>query len=399
MFAILITITITLVVALFLTPIIRKLAVHFKIFATPNHRTIHDASTPKLGGVAIFVAFVVGLSGLSLLTGSAAHIRAFLLGGTVVFIVGFLDDVHQLGCYQKLAGQILAAMIAVGFGIHIDSISLPLGYHLELGLFGPVLSVLWILTLTNALNLLDGLDGLAAGFSILAALFIAIFAIIFGNVAVAAVAALLIAATAGFFRYNFPPAKIFMGDTGSLFLGFTLGCLSLNMLGPDSSGGNVPLLLVLFSIPLADTILAVLRRLSQGIHPFHADKKHIHHRLLEKGFGEIAAVFIVFLMTMVAGLTSLLLSISNLQQGIIWFSGYVMLQFVFLKRLNCFDFFNKKDFLKDEVDSENQALEPKDMPQERYNQKTPREPYNEWSSKNDHFRQDSFPRKKFHSPA
>jgi UDP-GlcNAc:undecaprenyl-phosphate GlcNAc-1-phosphate transferase len=327
-----------LVISLLCTPVVRRLAIRFKIFATPNHRTIHKELIPKLGGLSIFVAFSVGLTIFALLTKSLLMLWGLLLGGGVVMLVGLFDDIYNLGCYRKLLGQILGALIAVYFGFKIQTIDLPFGNSLALGYFGTFLSVMWIITITNAVNLLDGVDGLASGITLLIALFISFGAAFFQNMEVAILAIVLIAAILGFLKYNKPPAKIFMGDSGSLFLGFSLAYLSLQAFTMPGSGTKIQILLVLFAIPLLDTSLAVVRRLRNGKHPFSPDRKHIHHRLLEMGFDQKMAVLIITTATAICGLVGLVLIGTSFQYSLILLSGVGIFFVFFLRKIGCFDF-------------------------------------------------------------
>ncbi len=331
-----------LLTSLIVTPLVRKLAIRFAIFASPNHRTVHQDSMPKLGGLSIYGAFTIGLIIFGSITKQTENLWGLLIGGSVVLFVGLYDDFVRLGCYRKLIGQSVAASIAVYFGFMTDSILLPLGGTIELGYLAPLVSILWIVLITNAMNLLDGLDGLAASVSIVISLFISLTAGLFQNVEVAAFSAILIMAVFGFLKYNKPPAKIFMGDSGSLFLGFSLGCLSLKAFSVSANGTNFLLLFVIFALPLADTGLAVLRRLSQNKHPFSPDKKHIHHHLLEVGFSQPTVTVILSLVALCFGLVGILLTRANLLQAFFLLLCCGILFILFLLRIGCFDFLSSE---------------------------------------------------------
>ncbi len=345
MFDILMVSIISLAISWFLTPLVRRVSLYFNIVAAPNHRTVHNGLTPKLGGLSIFLAFAVGLVLFGYRTGELAFIRPFVFGGAIVVLVGLLDDVFVLGCYRKLLGQILAASVAVYFGISLQTVNLPWIGQIEPGFAGPLLCVFWIVAMSNALNLLDGLDCLASGFSVLTAAFIAIAAVLLGNYQMAATMCLLAAATLGFLRFNLPPAKIFMGDTGSLLLGFVLATVSLEAFASPANGTNVLVPGVLFSVPLADTALAILRRLVKRQHPFLADKKHIHHLLLERGFDNKMALAIILLVTTLAGCVSLFLVTSDMQHSALLFAGFGVSYVLFLKKVGSFEFLNESPFL------------------------------------------------------
>lgn len=346
MLILLVLILTTLGISLVSTPLARKIALRFNICASPNNRTVHKKPIPKLGGLSIFLAFAIGLIAHSYLTNDYKTLAALLVGGGFVLCVGLLDDIFHLSCYRKLIGQTIAAIVAVYFGFSINSFYLPAGLSIELGYWGGALSVLWIVSITNAVNLLDGLDGLAAGFTIVVALFILFAAVIFHNFEIAAIALILVAASVGFLKYNFSPAKIFMGDMGSLFLGFVLACLSLKTFTLLDSGTHLSALLVLFLIPLADTLLAILRRMVSGQSPFTADKKHIHHRLLGLGLSQTGAVLIVYSATFICGVLSLVLYVAGIRLALIILGGILLLTMMALVQLGSFDFLTRKEYSK-----------------------------------------------------
>jgi len=343
----LVSVFVALIVSLICTPVAKLLAVRFKIYASPNHRTVHNGSTPKLGGLSMYFAFTVGLLLYTIFTKNIQLMAGLLLGGGLVLLIGFLDDFFTIGCYRKLVGQTVAAVIAVLFGFLIDTIYLPNGVSLQLGYWSVPISVFWIISLTNAMNLLDGLDGLASGFAIVAAWFVLIGAVLYNHYEIAVTALILIAASGGFLRYNFAPAKIFMGDMGSLFLGFALACISLKAFTSPQTGSHATVLIVLFLVPLADTFIAILRRISAGQHPFSPDKKHIHHRLLSMGFSQIAAVLIIYTATLFCGLVSLIFFVADLKVAIVLLMFFLLLFLFGLVQLGCFDFFSRRKYSKE----------------------------------------------------
>ena len=335
----------TLICALVFTPLVKKIAIKLNAVAAPNYRTIHTSVTPKLGGLAIFCAFAIGAA---LLAGGAqevAPLLGLLLGGTVCVVLGFFDDLYVLNCYRKLLLQTLAAVIAVYFGFRIDIVSLAGGSGIELGMFSYPLTVFWIVGIMNAVNLLDGLDSLATGFSIVLSLLFLAVAALTQNLVLASLAAILLASALGFLRYNFPPASIFMGDTGSLFLGFALACLAIEAFTFPAAGTNIAALLLPFSIPLADTALATVRRLSEGHHPFWADRKHIHHRLLDSGLDQLPAAMLMNGATVAFAVTGLAMLFLTWPQALFLMGGMGFLFALALYHLGCFDFLHKKDVL------------------------------------------------------
>ncbi|MEW8987443.1 MAG: MraY family glycosyltransferase, partial [Bacillus sp. (in: firmicutes)] len=207
------------------TPVVRKLA--FKIGATdrPSQRKVHQRVMPRLGGLAIYISFIIGI----LLFKPIGHYSIYILMGSVfIVITGFLDDVLELSARYKLIGQLLAAftVVIVG-GIQVNVINLPFGGQFELGVLSIPLTILWIVGITNAINLIDGLDGLAAGVCCIALVTISWMAFTMGDLYVLMIGLIVLGSTLGFLLYNFHPAKIFMGDTGALFLGYMISVLSL----------------------------------------------------------------------------------------------------------------------------------------------------------------------------
>lgn len=336
------TATVALIFSLLATPVIRMLAIKLRIFASHNNRTIHQELIPKLGGLSIFAAFASSLIVYNYTIAHIGNLWSLVIAISLVVFIGSWDDKYNLGCYRKLLGQTLAAVVVAFWGFSIQCLNLPFGHTIELGYWGPLLSVFWILTITNAINLLDGLDGLAAVMSIVIAIFIFTGSLYFKNNEVAAMSIILIAAIIGFLRYNLPPAKIFMGDTGSLFLGFLLACLSLKAFTSAESVTHIPAMVMLFAIPLLDTGLAIIRRLSQGKHPFSPDKNHIHHRLLELTLNQSVAVTIINIAIFVCGLFAHGFLRANYHLSSFLFVALGILVFGFVWQIGCFDFLDDK---------------------------------------------------------
>ena len=211
--------------SILITPIVKKLA--FKLGATdsPNQRKVHVKVMPRLGGLAIYISFLLGLL---ILQPSSPYHAAIVVGGLIILATGILDDIFELSAKIKFVLQIIAALIVVMWGgVEVEFINLPFNGSLEFGIFSIPITVIWIVGVTNAINLIDGLDGLAAGVSSIAFITISGMAIVMGNVYVVAMGTILLASTLGFLLYNFHPAKIFMGDSGALFLGYMISVLAL----------------------------------------------------------------------------------------------------------------------------------------------------------------------------
>jgi len=330
-------------VAFLLTPLIRRLAFRFKVFATPNGRTVHAGQTPQLGGVAIYLAFTAGVFIYGRMTHDVTATLPFLVGGSVAMLAGLLDDLFGLNCWLKLAGQTIAAVLVVLLGVTFHKIFLPLGFIWEPGVLAAPLTVLWIVSVMNAVNLLDGLDGLAAGFAIIVGMFLIGGALIYQHVHTAVFTGVLILAAGGFIRYNFYPAKIFMGDAGSLFLGFSLAVLALQGYDVPGQGVHVSVLLVLFFMPLIDTAIAIVRRISLGLHPFTADRKHLHHKLLKLGLRHRLAVLALYSIAFSCGMASLIMLVVHVYGALMILLVFLTVFLVGLYLLGCFRFREAED--------------------------------------------------------
>ena len=288
--------------ALALTPLVKKFAVRIGAMDTPNARKVHTRIMPRLGGLGIFLAFIITVAALLpfvsawFTTRDMSFVSAFLVGGSIIVLIGALDDRFELSAKVKLLGQIVAASVVVfGFNIRVDFVNIPFqdAYSsLETWVSIP-LTILWIVGVTNAINLIDGLDGLAAGVSGIAIGTIAVMSFLMGNTMIALMCLVLLGSIIGFLFFNFHPAKIFMGDTGSLFLGFSLAMLS--MLGfKQIAVVSFITPLIIIGVPLSDTLFAIIRRAVQRKPIFSPDKGHLHHCLRELGFSHRQTVLIIY---------------------------------------------------------------------------------------------------------
>jgi UDP-GlcNAc:undecaprenyl-phosphate/decaprenyl-phosphate GlcNAc-1-phosphate transferase len=303
-------------ITLFLTLVVKKVAFKYNICAKPNHRSIHQKCIPLMGGVAIFGAFLLSFSIIWIFSGPGLshlirEIFVFLIGGLLILLIGIYDDIKGAHWLEKFAVQFLAGSIVVLFGYKISVIVYPFGGSIALGFFSVPITLLWIVFITNALNLIDGLDGLAAGISFIAACLMLFISLWFGNIASAFPAAILAGSLLAFLIFNFNPAKIFLGDSGSLFLGFMLACFSINGTFRDSTGVAMLIPIIVLGIPITDTILAFIRRLRKGAHPFVADREHIHHRLLTLGMTHKQAVLSINFISLLWGCIAVVILISK----------------------------------------------------------------------------------------
>ena len=293
---------IALITALIITPYVRAIGARFEILDSPGKRKVHQKEIPRLGGVAIFVAILAPF--LSFLfwgnfTINEIHTfwKPFLgltLGCLIVFGIGIWDDIHRLTPWPKLSAEIVAASVVFFFGLKIQLLSNPFGIQFDLSWLSGPITILWLVAITNALNLADGIDGLAVGIATFAAAILFIMTSSTIYTLVPFLTAALAGACLGFLRYNFSPATIFLGDSGSLFLGFYLGGLSLWASEKSAIAFALFIPIVALGIPIVDMIYAVMRRWHRGVPIGQADRDHIHHRLLEKGFSHRRAVLMLY---------------------------------------------------------------------------------------------------------
>ena len=299
------------VVTFLMTPPVKHFAEKVGAIDVPkDERRVHDHPIPRMGGLAIFIGFVLSLI---CFVDVSTQVLGILLGGLIIAVMGAVDDIVSLNAWVKLAGQIVAAIVAIRCGIVFETISNPnafaeqttivLAHYLTIPL-----TLLWIVGCTNAVNLIDGLDGLAVGVSTISSVTMLVVALFVAEPSVAIILAALTGACLGFIPYNFNPAKIFMGDVGSQLLGFVLSTVSI--IGMFKMHTLITFLvpLLALAVPLADTAFAFFRRIIHGQSPFHADKGHFHHRLLAIGLSQKQAVAVLYGISAVLGLIAVLLA-------------------------------------------------------------------------------------------
>lgn len=287
------------IISLFAVGGTQKAAIHYKIGALPSARKIHKSFIPLLGGIGIFAGLAFGILLANLLGILPFEIwsthKFFWLGLLAILITGIFDDVRGVNAWQKFGGQFLAAGLVVSGGCLIEAFYSPGGEMLELGWTSFPFSVLWVMFVMNAVNLLDGLDGLSAGISLIIMTGFMILSILIGNAFLIVLSIVLIGALLGFLRFNYHPASIFMGDVGSLMLGYILAFYSVETLKVANSNQVYFLAsLVLLGVPLTDTLISFFRRMGRGDHPFKADREHIHHRLLNLGLSHLDSVWLMY---------------------------------------------------------------------------------------------------------
>jgi len=291
-----------------LTPSARHVALRLGIVDRPEKRKMHQIPIPLLGGLPIFIAFsTVSAAAFFIWSGPPeVSLRSYvglMAGATIILLLGIYDDAKGMKASAKFAGQALAALVVVGMGARIEAFTNPLGASFHLGWLGIPLALLWIVGVTNAVNLIDGLDGLAVGIGTIAAAGLFAVAAV-ENPFVAGVAIILAGAGLGFLRFNFYPAKIFLGDTGSMFIGFTLAVMGLHGSFKATTATVLFLPIIVLGVPIFDTLFAILRRAKRRMSPFRADREHIHHRLVRVGLHHRTVVLVMYFVCSYLALTA-----------------------------------------------------------------------------------------------
>lgn len=301
--------------SLILTPIIRKLSLKYGMVDHPNERKIHKVAVPYGGGIAIFLAFLA----VFLLVGDfqLSHL-GLLLGALIVLITGIMDDKRGLRAPVKLSLQCLAAITAISFGLRFDMSMILRGNLEQFQYLAVPLTFAWIVGIINAINLIDGLDGLAGGVSMIAAFTLAIVSWANGNPGVAYLSLALGAAALGFLPYNLK-SKIFMGDAGSMFLGYSLATLSIMGSVKLATAFSVLVPITILLIPIFDTLFAISRRLLHHKPIFSGDRQHFHHRLLDLGLSSLQAVSVIYAFSLVLSVLAIYSSQVRVRTGYILF--------------------------------------------------------------------------------
>jgi len=299
-----------------LTPIVRRISERFGWLDDPlDERRLHKKAVPRLGGIAIFVTVLVSLAALGFvdnavtqaLRSTRAEFLTLLVPGTIIFLLGVYDDLHGASARYKLIIQSLMGALVYTMGGRIEILSVPFVGGVELpALISCALTIFWIVGITNAFNLIDGMDGLATGAALFASLVMLIVSLILGNPFVTVMSIILAGALIGFLRYNFNPASIFLGDSGSLFVGFALATLSVQGALKASTAIAVAIPVLAFGLPILDTGLALARRFMSGRPIFEADREHIHHMLLARGWSQRRVALVLYGVCAFFGLLALL---------------------------------------------------------------------------------------------
>ncbi len=342
----------SLLTALLVTPLARRIAWRVGSVDRPSARRINRRPIPRMGGIAIFAALCV--SALAHIVGTHTfgwpglfstnpknmipiNYPLLVVGFTIVFLTGLLDDRVSLSPKQKFAGQLLGAVVAVSSGLVIDVIVNPLTNEaISVGLVSYPITVVYLVAYTNIFNLIDGLDGLASGIASIASLTMWVLSTMSGHLDAAALSLMLAGATLGFLRYNFNPASIFLGDCGSLLIGFSLGCISLMSVKRVSGLTAIIVPLVIAGIPIIDTFSAIVRRGRAHVSIGQADKGHIHHRLMDEGFNQRQTVLLIYAWTAMLCAGSIIMTQVEVVPRIVIFCALVVFSALFAMRLHLF---------------------------------------------------------------
>lgn len=301
----LIAFLIALIATFLLTYPVKKLALKLKVLDFPNSRKIHKKVVPRLGGLAIFLG---ALLGALYLQPRHEHLPEILLGAIVIIITGALDDRFGIRPVAKLTGQLIAASFLISSGLIIEKITLPIIGMVDLGFISVLITVLWVVGITNAINLIDGLDGLATGVTTIALISLFFMAIIDGQLIPAYLSIVLIGSNLGFLYHNFYPAKIYMGDTGSNFLGFMIAAISMLGLFKNVALFSFVVPIIILAVPIFDTFLAIFRRAYHKTGIMKADSQHIHYQLIKAGYSHRQAVLIIYVFSAIFAFMAILFS-------------------------------------------------------------------------------------------
>jgi len=311
------TVLVSFLLAYLITPVAIRIATKFNIVDYPCSRKNHPIPTPIIGGIGIFVGFAVA---------SFSHLPFDptlykLIGcGAAILIVGIIDDIWGLPPWVKLLAQIIVAIFTYYAGIKIHFITNPVGSSMiYLGWISMPLTVIWLVSIMNIINLIDGLDGLAAGICSVSLVFLTIVSVLSGHFLAATMALACLGGCLGFLRFNFPPAKVFMGDAGAMFLGYMLGIIAIIGVVKSTVAISVVIPVVMLAIPVSDTLLTIVRRIKNKKHIFEPDANHLHHKLVDMGLSAKQVALTMYALTGLLGLVGVAIELSSNTAGFVVF--------------------------------------------------------------------------------
>ena len=314
-----------LVVSFLMTPIVKTFAYKVGAIDVPKDaRRMHKVPIPRLGGLAIFIGFMVSILLFLDIRGNT-QMQSILLGAVIIVVLGVVDDIMALPALLKFVVQIIAALVPATNGVQILAFSNPNVFsenlYWVLGNLSIPITVLWIVAITNSVNLIDGLDGLANGVSAISATTMLVIAMLASEGQVAVAMAALVGASVGFMPYNLNPAKMFMGDTGATFLGYILATMSIQGLFKYYAVISFVVPFLILGLPIFDTTFAFIRRIAHGQSPMHADRSHIHHRLIDMGLNQKQAVATLYVISAILGPSAVVLTTGGEQKAMLLFAA------------------------------------------------------------------------------
>lgn len=333
---IILSFVVTLIMSIVLVPIVGRITKELGIIAQVNNRTVHKGIIPRTGGYAIYVSFLLGAM---IFLKTDIQINSILIGGFIIFITGFLDDIYDLKPKYKLLGQILAALVVIVFGsISLKGFTIPFLPSFLSYIIAIIITIGWIVGITNAVNLIDGLDGLCAGISIIVLCTISITSLHYGRTDISSLSLLLAGSIGGFLVFNFHPASIFMGDCGALFIGYMISVISLLGFGYKSSSFfTLGAPIVVLMVPIMDTLIAIVRRKVQHKRFSDADKSHLHHKLMfSLELGQTKSVLTLYGATILFSLCSYLYLYNKVAAALL-FLGLMFIFEIFVEATNMID--------------------------------------------------------------
>jgi UDP-GlcNAc:undecaprenyl-phosphate GlcNAc-1-phosphate transferase len=306
---VLLAVAVAMVVGFGATPIVKSFAQKVGAMDNPGEaRRLHNHPIPRMGGMAIFFGFLVSVV---LFTEVTKPVQGILIGAVIIVATGVVDDIVSIKYWVKLLAEILAAVVAVAHGVVIQVLMNPNVISEQESIFIGILSIpitiVWIIGVTNAVNLIDGLDGLACGVSVISSVTMLVVALLVAEPNVALILACLMGACIGFIPYNLNPAKIFMGDTGALLLGYILATVSIMGMFKFYAVVTFLVPLLALALPIFDTLFAIVRRLLKGENPMKPDRGHLHHRLIDHGLSQKQAVAVLYSLSAMLGLTAVVI--------------------------------------------------------------------------------------------
>jgi len=308
------------------TPVARKAAILIGAVDIPkDERRVHKNPVPRMGGLAIFLGTIISML---IFLPKSHETLGIVFGAFIIVILGLFDDKYELNAKVKLLGQVAAASVLIFAGVRIDWLSNPFGKELiYLYWFSIPITLLWVVGITNTINLIDGLDGLAAGIAGISSFSLFVVSVLNGRTATAVISIVIVGAALGFLPFNFNPAKIFMGDTGSMFLGFMLAAISIQGAVKSAAAIAIAVPILALGVPIFDTTFAIFRRAINKQPIMKADKGHLHHRLLDKGLNQKQVVFIMYGVSIMLGISAILISSTNELRGslIFLFSIFIVI--------------------------------------------------------------------------